>query len=121
MLPAATRYSGNILIAGCEGVFGERECPRPKGFLVFLCTGKTVNNHSAAKNHSYLMNHYVFSYSRHVASQYFDKNPLISRGSHARLSPSRFSRTAGHSCKYPVTYKRTLSALDAYLHKGTVP
>lgn len=121
MLPATTTHSGNILIAGCEGVFGERECPRPKGFLVFLCTGKTVNNHSAAKNHFYLMNDYVLLYSHHLASQYFDKNPLISGGSRVRLSPSRSSRTVGHSCKFPVTYKRTLSALDAYLHKGTVP
>lgn len=48
MLSAITRLTGNILIVDYEGVFGERECPSLKVFLVFLCTDKTVNNHRTA-------------------------------------------------------------------------
>lgn len=47
MLRTATRFTGSTLIVGCEGVFGERECPSLKDSLVFLSTGKTVNNRSA--------------------------------------------------------------------------
>lgn len=101
MLTTTTRFTGNILNLGCEGLFGERECPSMKDFVYPLYRQNWIIIPQDNSEEAFTFNDLtVFSYSLLLwvcAPQYFDKNPLMFKGSLARLWTSGFSHAIGHN------------------------